>query len=342
MSFRIQPIDQYTAPEEDLAKLHEIWCLFDAEYRPDDPPMPWAQRLVEFRRHRPNRLQPKWLGVEDGKPVALAGAWIDFGRPDNNVFALVYVRPEARGKGYAKLLAQKIIEAAEAESRSVVVTDIAEGHPATSLIQAIGLKSVMKTRMSRLRVEDVDRDLMRDWIQRASERASEYEIVLYESPMPDDVAGKFADLTQIMNTAPMEDLEMEPFVMTKDEWQKREQAFVDAGETLLTYIAIHKPTGDYAGYTNVVYRSNQPHEAHQHDTGVDPKHRNKGLGRWIKAAMILEFTERFPDVEWIDTDNAGSNEPMLNINYAMGFKTLMGWEVYQGPLDLVRDWAQGS
>jgi GNAT superfamily N-acetyltransferase len=74
----------------------------------------------------------------------------------------------------------------------------------------------------------------------------------------------------------------------------------------------------------------------QWDTGVDPAHRNLGLGRWMKAAMAFYLRENHPEVERIDTENAGSNAPMLNLNIEMGFKPILVQNVWQGDLATVR------
>jgi len=338
VTLHIEPFDQYTASEADIARVHDLWCLFDAEYFPDDPPKPLEQRIAEFRRVRPHRLQPKWLGEVDGELVGLSGAWIDTNRQDKNVFGLVFVRPEARGRGYARPLAGAVMDAADGAGRDVFVTEVVKDGPEAPLIETIGLKPVLQERISRLRVADIDRGLMQTWIDRAAERASDYELVLHESPMPDEVAEKYVVLHDVMNTAPLEGLEEAPETLTVELWQEMERGHAGAGETMLTCIAVHRPSGEYAGFTTLKYQSKHPVEGHQFDTGVNPEHRNKGLGRWIKAANILEFTSRFPDVQWIDTGNAGSNEPMLNINYEMGFKTECVVQVYQGPIDLVRNW----
>ena len=54
--------------------------------------------------------------------------------------------------------------------------------------------------------------------------------------------------------------------------------------------------------------------------------------------MIKRLMADFPEVKRIDTFNAGSNEPMLNINIAMGFGAILWEQVYQGPTESVRAW----
>jgi hypothetical protein len=45
--------------------------------------------------------------------------------------------------------------------------------------------------------------------------------------------------------------------------------------------------------------------------------------------MLLHLRELYPHAEWVSTENAGSNAPMLKINRAMGFKAYREGTVYQ-------------
>jgi GNAT superfamily N-acetyltransferase len=107
--------------------------------------------------------------------------------------------------------------------------------------------------------------------------------------------------------------------------------------TLHTYIAVHQPTQEYVGYTTIKTQELQPDLAWQWDTGVHPEHRNRGLGRWLKAAMIDKIVADYPAMDRVDTFNAGSNEPMLDINIAMGFKPVHLSQAWQGDLATVRE-----
>ena len=64
-------------------------------------------------------------------------------------------------------------------------------------------------------------------------------------------------------------------------------------------------------------------------TAVDPKHRDKGIGRWLKATKCLRLFAEKPHVEYVDTWNAFSNAPMLGINIAMGFEVIKSFSEYQ-------------
>jgi GNAT superfamily N-acetyltransferase len=76
------------------------------------------------------------------------------------------------------------------------------------------------------------------------------------------------------------------------------------------------------GYTALFLQKHRPWQAHQGDTAVDPAHREKGLGRWLKAVNLRRLLDERPAVQVVDTGNASSNEPMLNLNVALGFRPL--------------------
>jgi hypothetical protein len=53
------------------------------------------------------------------------------------------------------------------------------------------------------------------------------------------------------------------------------------------------------------------------------------LGKWIKAVMLRHVHELHPQAEWVTTENAGSNAPMLAINKKLGFKEFRAATEYQ-------------
>jgi GNAT superfamily N-acetyltransferase len=184
---------------------------------------------------------------------------------------------------------------------------------------------------------DVDWEMMDSWIDRAAERATDYELFYWEPPIAEELIEKYCDMVAIMNTAPREDFEEEDEILTPEVWRQTEERERLAQADLHCLVAVYKPSGDWVGYTTVETQRLYPVQAFQWDTGVHPEHRNKGLGRWIKAAMAKRIRAEHPELVWIDTGNAASNEPMLNINIAMGFKPILHDCIWQGQLATVRD-----
>ena len=182
----------------------------------------------------------------------------------------------------------------------------------------------------------LDTDLMSSWVERAPQRAADYELRYVPSPIADEILEPFCDLADVMNTAPREDYEEDDEVLTPKIWREIETSVLRSRCQLHNLIAVHLPTGAFAGYTQIKTQDLQPDLAWQWATAVHPAHRNKGLGRWLKAELILKVSTEYPDVARVDTFNAGSNEPMLAINQAMGFEVVQRSHVWQGVLTAAR------
>lgn len=337
MGFEIQAVDTRRAPESLLRELSAYYELIEKEEMPDDPPTPEKMRIADWRNFPSQYPEFRWVLRDDTGIAAVAVAAFDTEQNLENGFGRVHVRADKRGQGYGRALATPMLDLLEKEGRHRFNTWVKQGEPAERLLADLGLKRVYGEKRSRLQIADLDRDLMRAWIERAGERAPDYELRYYLSPLPDDMIEKFCDLAYIMNTAPREDFEVEDEVLTPETWREREKSVSESQSELHTLIAVHQPTDDFAGYTQIKTQELQPELAWQWDTGVHPEHRNRGLGRWLKAAMIEQVVEAYPKIERVDTFNAGSNEPMLNINIQMGFKPVHIANDYQGDLATVRE-----
>lgn len=73
-------------------------------------------------------------------------------------------------------------------------------------------------------------------------------------------------------------------------------------------------------------------------TAVDPDHRGHALGKWLKATMTLRILDERPEASDIRTGNADSNDAMLGINRAMGYRPMLSIESWMATTDAVRHW----
>jgi GNAT superfamily N-acetyltransferase len=249
----------------------------------------------------------------------------------------VLVDPDRRGDGLGRKMMSELAGILEANGRRLFTIRLLENFYTAPLADRAGMRPALSMKRSRLRIEDLDMDLMRAWIARASERASDYEILSWTTPIPDEHLKSFCELTEVMNTAPLEDLEEDPETTSPELWRQIEESLEKSGEKLLVCVARHRTTSEFAGYTDLKYQGHFPQIAWQWDTGVHPDHRNRGLGRWLKATMTGRVVETHPAVQYIDTFNAGSNEPMLNINIEMGFLPLATFVNWQGETAAIRE-----
>ncbi len=149
-------------------------------------------------------------------------------------------------------------------------------------------------RRSRLVLAEVDRAMLDDWVARAKDRAGEYSISGFDDACPEEWIDEYVAVNEVMNTAPREDLDMEDEHWTAERLREHDQRAARRGDHRWTLLARHDPTGYVAGYTEIDWSSYMNDLVWQGGTAVDPAHRDKGLGRWLKAAMLLAAARRAP------------------------------------------------
>jgi len=337
MGSKITEIDPRTAPESLLAELADYYVVIDDEEIPGDPPMPTAARIANWRKVTSHYPVIRWV-LHDDEGIAGA-AVVAYSAEQNldNGYGRVHIHPAKRGRGHGRALSTAMFDHLEAAGRRRFDTMIKKSAPAEDLARRLELKPVYEEKRSRLLISDLDRALMREWIDRATERAADYGLVYLPSPIPEDMVEAFCALAYVMNTAPREDFEEDDEVLTPESWRETEATALEGGGQLHNLVALHRPSGDLVGYTQINTLELEPDLAWQWDTAVDPAHRNLGLGRWLKAAMIEKVVEEFPRVGRVDTFNAGSNEPMLAINVEMGFRPIHIARAWQGSLATARE-----
>lgn len=92
-------------------------------------------------------------------------------------------------------------------------------------------------------------------------------------------------------------------------------------------IEVREPSD--ADFATMVVSPHRPWLAFQFGTGVLRTHRGQGIGRWLKAVNALRLLDEHPQVTTVDTGNAATNEHMLAINHAMGFRKWVAWKTWE-------------
>lgn len=225
------------------------------------------------------------------------------------------------------------MEAARRWGCTVLDLSARVGGPGEPFLRSLGAERRLVERHSRCRTADIDREQLEGWLRRAGERAAGYSLVAWDGRCPDELLEPFVAVKGVMNTAPLEAFEWDDDRLTAEQWRACEATAAARGVELWQVCARHDDSGELAGYTELAFPTLWPQAAWQEDTGVWPKHRQRGLGRWMKAVNALRLLEERPEVEFISTWNAGSNEAMLGINVAMGFRPLENWGEWQASPD---------
>ena len=84
----------------------------------------------------------------------------------------------------------------------------------------------------------------------------------------------------------------------------------------------YSPDGEAVAYSNVVTGASDSDDPgiDQWATIVRPDHRGHRLGLAVKCALTRAIQEHFPEAEYVRTQNAETNAPMVAINEAHGVR----------------------
>jgi GNAT superfamily N-acetyltransferase len=182
---------------------------------------------------------------------------------------------------------------------------------------------------NRLHIADVDWTMMRRWIDEGQERSPQTKLEAYDDHIPDPMLAEYApQLSALLNTMPWDDLDHGEIVATPEVLRHEYERMDLAGDKHHTVLT-REPNGVISGITDISWAPHRPTILEQLFTGVRPDSRGRGIGKWIKAYMLVRLHELYPDAEWIATGNADSNGPMLAINRKMGFKRHRWGSEYQ-------------
>jgi mycothiol synthase len=329
----IEPYDGPTAPEGLLREVAEVWSVETAELHPEDPPWEWVE-IEGFLRAEDDRFDRRhWVARgDDGRAVGRADLRLPIAGTNGHLGIVeLYVAPDARKQGIGTELLQAVVDALDDAGRTRLRTAIVEGTPGDAWLAARGGTVGLPNRKSRLDVSRLDRSMLRRWVTDGERLAGDAGYSLHylgDPPSDDDLAG-YAQARAVMNTAPKGELEVEPWVHTPESIRAELDELAAGRLQRWMLVAMHEPTGECVGFTDVVLTDASPEHAWQGGTAVRPDHRNHGLGRWLKGAMAERLLAERPALQFVDTENAFVNEPMLNINIAMGFelvKTINEWQ----------------
>ena len=160
----------------------------------------------------------------------------------------------------------------------------------------------------------------------AMTRASAYELVRQVGRTPDDELEAVAEMSAAINDAPTDDLDIEDEVISPERVRAYEDAQIAKGFALYRVFARHRETGELAGHSVVAIEGDRPELGHQHDTSVVAGHRGHRLGVLLKTEMNLWLRDAQPQLVSIDTWNAESNDHMIEVNDAIGYR-IMGREL---------------
>lgn len=338
----IRLFDRMAATDQQFATLNDLRNAVMAVATPDDPPNTVENTRMQLQNIPPVFEFHGWVAWDGDRAVGFANAVVPRMETNQHLIQMdISVAPESRRDGLATAFLPAIVELARRENRRMVMANTWSTIPAGErFMEALGGNVGLSMRRNDLLVADLDRPLLRRWIDRARERAGAYDIVEFTGPYPEAELGRISEMQKAINGMPTDTLDVEDFEFTPDHLKQMDESMVAQGGDRWSLVAREKLTGAYVGWTDMTFNPRKPKLADVGGTAVYPEHQNHGLGRWLKAAILDKLLREKPEVERVRTGNAHSNAPMLKINDELGFKPALTMNLWQVDTDRVSEYLE--
>lgn len=335
----IHEIDVPNISDDEIVAINDFSNDMRAESEPDDPPTPIELARASFR-NRPDFAVLRMFAAHDPNGAIAAIGNASFLRTDENQHLLnagIGVRSDRRRQGIGTELLRLIVGVADGEGRPLLIGGTRAHVPAgEAFAAAVGAEAAQANHVNRLVLADVDRDLVSRWIEDGPKRAPGYSLEWIDGIYPDDRLDEILDVMHVMNDAPRDDVQMEDMRITPEQYREMAKQIEAIDVELWALFARHDESGRLVGLTDVQWLAADPDTVGQGNTGVRPEHRGHGLGKWLKAVMLQRILDERPEAKDIRTGNADSNDAMLAINRALGFKPYRAVTTWQVTVDRVR------
>jgi GNAT superfamily N-acetyltransferase len=343
-------IHDYAREELPAPAVAAIAALLDAqqaELWPDDPPLVHATRIADVRTPDELGARSRWsIAWQDGEAIGFAKTDVELESNPDIAWLHVYVAPSHRRQGIGRSLARHALREARRSldpAPSQTGYDIVLGSEIGRELQVRfeqdwALPVGIVGRKARLDLTTVDRRAIESVLaRRRTQLGEDFHFLFFENLDTPGPETGFSDedfcasYEEIMNLMPLEDLQLERELFPPARWRSLLGRYMSTGRTFWNLVCC-EPDGHVVGLTIVGFTAADHRRVDQWDTGVIADAQGKGIGSILKLDMLLRVMDGLPDARFIETDNAGSNKPMIAINTALGFHEHHRTHVYQLPI----------
>ena len=326
-NFTIKEFDPFIASEETYKEITKLLHALRREVEPIDPLTPMEQIIRGFKQKHPHYDWKHWLIYDEKKIIAYAN--IIYPKKGTEIYeqnkSIAYPRIQIhktyRRKGLGTRMMKIFLEELSTNHNEVTTLEReADSESGKKFSEKLQGTIVLSNIESRCNLENIDWKLMEEWRKAGREltKTSGVKLLTYEK-VPDVQLSNFCNLwSELDNQQPLGEIDSKD-VCTPKIRREQEDHNKGLGYRRLTIIAQEKD-GILSGLTEVQTHKTNPYRITQELTGVKEQYRNRGLGKWLKAEMVYQIRDKYPEAKYILTGNAAINKAMLSINNRMGFK----------------------
>ncbi|MFW9921972.1 MAG: hypothetical protein ACFFDW_01655 [Candidatus Thorarchaeota archaeon] len=230
----------------------------------------------------------------------------------------IHINKGYRLSGIGTQVLKKIYQVSKEKGKTMLVSGSFE-KDGNAFLEKIGATLALASVENRLHMDEVDWEMVEEWMKEGPIRSPETRLEVFYK-IPDELIENYCNLyTEVLNQQPLGVLDVGTIRTTPEMHRNQEKMFQEMGRIWITMIT-RESKGAISGLTEVRYNPEKKTIVAQLLTGVQEQYRHHGLGKWLKAAMLLKIKNDFPEVKYISTGNANANAPMLSINNRLGFK----------------------
>lgn len=309
----------------------------DLERAPDEPAAPLDVYRTRITHISADTVRRVWIALDGDGGLAGVG-FAELPQADNPHLALIFaeVRRDARRHRLGSALVARVAAAVRADGRTLAMSFVDDRIAAgISFARAVGLEVGSKMHLNEVVLVQVDRARLHNLLDDARSKSADYEVELIPRPTPEALLADVCVAYDQMNNAPRDRLGWQDERATPERIRERDALHRKQGRVRSLLVARRLSDRQIAGFTDLTYLSEMPQIVQQHGTAVHPAHRGSSLGMRLKATNLLWVLDNVAGANLIRTGNADSNEAMLRINEALGFRPAFAAFILQAPVDAV-------